>query len=228
LAFNALTLLIGRQEGHLACKKTEWFGAGIAICLERGADLHMAQLMPLPLTVSCFSRIQIGLPFWYQLTQVVPEKGLLNRCVYVCKGILESILMAFIKFKMLKYDLYSRSICWLCLQKPAEMVQKIAKFLGRSLTAEQISNVVRQTQFAAMKQDSSVNYSWWDEFGMRLPSESQFMRKGIAFQLNCKFIVVMASHRNTKLVHFHPSAIRYLLLASFCLNSAILSTHYSY
>jgi len=27
---------------------------------ERGADLHMAQLMPLPLTVSCFSKIQIG------------------------------------------------------------------------------------------------------------------------------------------------------------------------
>ena len=33
------------------------------ICLERGADLHMAQLMPLPLTVSCFSEIQIGLSF---------------------------------------------------------------------------------------------------------------------------------------------------------------------
>ena len=29
-------------------------------CLERGADLHMAQLMPLPLTISCFSKIQIG------------------------------------------------------------------------------------------------------------------------------------------------------------------------
>ena len=32
----------------------------LVICLERGADLHMAQLMPLPLTVSCFSQIQIG------------------------------------------------------------------------------------------------------------------------------------------------------------------------
>ena len=30
----------------------------MVICLERGADLHMAQLMPLPLTVSCFSKIQ--------------------------------------------------------------------------------------------------------------------------------------------------------------------------
>ena len=33
------------------------------ICLERGADLHMAQLMPLPLTVSCSSKIQIGFTF---------------------------------------------------------------------------------------------------------------------------------------------------------------------
>ena len=54
-AFSALTLLVGRQEGHPACKKLEWWGAGMFICLERGADLHMAQLMPLPLTVSCFS-----------------------------------------------------------------------------------------------------------------------------------------------------------------------------
>jgi len=78
-AFSALTLLVGRQEGHPACKKTEWWGAGIVICLERGADLHMAQLMSLPLTVSCFSKIQIGLPFLYRLTRVVPDKGLLNR-----------------------------------------------------------------------------------------------------------------------------------------------------
>jgi len=44
-----------------------------------GADLHMAQLMPLPLTVSCFSKIQIMvLFFWYRLTRVVPDKGPLN------------------------------------------------------------------------------------------------------------------------------------------------------
>ena len=35
----------------------------MVICLELGADLHMAQLMPLPLTVSCFSKIQIGFTF---------------------------------------------------------------------------------------------------------------------------------------------------------------------
>jgi len=48
---------------HPACKKTEWWGAGVVICLERGADLYMAQLMPLPLTVSCSSEIQIGFTF---------------------------------------------------------------------------------------------------------------------------------------------------------------------
>ena len=47
-------------EGHSACRKTQWLGAGLVICLEQGADLHMAQLMPLPLTVSCLSKIQIG------------------------------------------------------------------------------------------------------------------------------------------------------------------------
>jgi len=46
--------------------------------MEQDADLHMAQLMPLPLTDSCFSKIQLGLTFWYWLTRVVPDKGPLN------------------------------------------------------------------------------------------------------------------------------------------------------
>ena len=62
-AFSALTLLVGRQEGHPVCEKTEWWGAGVVSCLQRGADLHMAQLMPLLLTVCCFSKIQIGSTF---------------------------------------------------------------------------------------------------------------------------------------------------------------------
>jgi len=41
----------------------EWWGAGVVSCLEQGTDLHMAQLMPLPLTVSCFNKIQIGFTF---------------------------------------------------------------------------------------------------------------------------------------------------------------------
>jgi len=60
---SALTLLVGRQEEHPACKKTDWWGAGMVICLQRGADLYMAQRIPLPLTVSCFSKIQYGFTF---------------------------------------------------------------------------------------------------------------------------------------------------------------------
>jgi len=79
-AFSALTLLVGRQEGHPACKKLSgeelvWYLSGAR------SDLHMAQLMPSPLTVSCFSKIQIGFSFWYWLTRVVPDKGPLNGCV---------------------------------------------------------------------------------------------------------------------------------------------------
>ena len=62
-AFSALTLLVGRQEGNPACKKTEWWGAGVVICLEQGADLHMAQRMSLPLIVSCFSKILVDFTF---------------------------------------------------------------------------------------------------------------------------------------------------------------------
>jgi len=79
VAFSALTLLVGWQEGHLACKKTEWWGAGVVICMERGAELHMAQLMPLPLTVSCFSKIQIGFTFLVQAHLGSPRKRAVKR-----------------------------------------------------------------------------------------------------------------------------------------------------
>jgi len=83
-AFSALTLLVGRQEGHPACKKTERWGAGMVISLERGADLHMAQLMPLPLTVCCFSKIQTSFTFLVPAHLGSPGKGPLNVCVCVC------------------------------------------------------------------------------------------------------------------------------------------------
>lgn len=86
----------------------------------------------------------------------------------------------------------------ICLQQPELMVAKIAEFLGRSVTAHQVSDIVRRTCFDVMKQNSSVNYSWWDELGMRLPSESQFMRKGIAFDLTrslCKKLIPLTLDR---------------------------------
>jgi len=87
-AFSALTLLVGRQEGHPAYKKLEWWGTGMVICLERNADLHMAQLMPLPLTVSCFSKIQIGFTFLVPAHPDSPRKRAIKWvcvCVYSSK-----------------------------------------------------------------------------------------------------------------------------------------------
>ena len=54
----------------------------MVICLERGADLHTAQLMPLPLTVSCFSKIQIGFTFLVLAHPGSPGKTALKR-VYI-------------------------------------------------------------------------------------------------------------------------------------------------
>jgi len=75
--FDPVGLAAGRASG---LQKTEWWGAGVVICLERGADLHMAQLMPLPLTVFCFTKIQIGFTFLVQAHPGRPGKGPLNVC----------------------------------------------------------------------------------------------------------------------------------------------------
>jgi len=78
-AFSALALLVGRQEGQLACKKLSG-GCWRGYLSGAGADLHMAQLMPLPLTVSCFSKIQTGFTFLVPAHLGSPEKGPLNGC----------------------------------------------------------------------------------------------------------------------------------------------------
>jgi len=65
--------------------KTEWWGAGVVVCLEQGAVLHMAQLLPLPLTVSCFSEIQIGFIFLVPAHPGSPGKKAIKRvCVRAC------------------------------------------------------------------------------------------------------------------------------------------------
>jgi len=59
----------------------------VVICLEQGANLHMAQLMPLPLAVSCFSKIQIGFAFLVLAHAGSPRQRAVKRvfvCVCVC------------------------------------------------------------------------------------------------------------------------------------------------
>ena len=57
----------------------------MVVCLEQGADLHMTQQMPLPLIVTCFSKIQIGFTFLVPAHLGSPGKSAVKRvCVCVC------------------------------------------------------------------------------------------------------------------------------------------------
>ena len=88
-------LLVGQQEGHPACKKHEWWGAGVIICLEQDADLHMAQLMPLPLTVSCFSKIQMCFTFLVPAHLGSPgQRAIKQMCVCVRACMRACVLMS--------------------------------------------------------------------------------------------------------------------------------------
>ena len=85
---SALTQLVGHQEEHPARKKLSdgvlaWLSVWSVV--QMIANVVQIQLMPLPLPliISCFSKIQNGLPFWCRLTQVVLEKRPLNVCVCV-------------------------------------------------------------------------------------------------------------------------------------------------
>ena len=66
--------------------KTEWWGVGMVISLERGADLHMAHRMLLPLTVSCFSKIQIGFTFLVPAHLGSPGKRAVKRACVASAG----------------------------------------------------------------------------------------------------------------------------------------------
>jgi len=70
-----------RQEGHAACRK---LSGGVLAWLSVWSEVHMAQLMPLPLSVSCFSKIQIGFTFLVPANLGSPGQRAVKRvCVVV-------------------------------------------------------------------------------------------------------------------------------------------------
>ena len=77
-AFSALTLLVGWQEGHPACKK---LSGGVLAWLSVWSEV---QTCIWPSGCHCHSlslgsvKSRLILPFWYRLTRVVPDKGPLN------------------------------------------------------------------------------------------------------------------------------------------------------
>ena len=77
------TLFCVKINNNLININAQWWGSGMVISLERGADLHKAQLMPLPLTVSCFSKIQIVFICLVPAHPGSPGKKAV-KCVCVC------------------------------------------------------------------------------------------------------------------------------------------------
>jgi len=92
LSFSALTLLVGWQEGHPACKK---LSGGVRAWLSVWSELQTC-IRPSWFHCHLLSlasvKSRLVLPFWYRLTRVVLEKGPLNRCVCVCHEILVTFL----------------------------------------------------------------------------------------------------------------------------------------
>ena len=80
----------------------------MVICLERGADLYMAQLMPLPLTVSCFSKIQIGFTFLVPADLGSPGQRAVKRVQ--CSNTNEYELMTKITNSCVSVDSFSRRL----------------------------------------------------------------------------------------------------------------------
>ena len=80
--FSALTLLVGRQQGHLACKK---LSGGVLAWLSVWSEVQTC-IWPSWCHYHSLSlasvKSRLVLPFWYRLTRVVPEKGPLNGCVW--------------------------------------------------------------------------------------------------------------------------------------------------
>ena len=97
---------------------------------ERGAELHVVQLMPLPLTVSCFSKIQIGFNFLVPAHPGSPGKGPLNGCV--CIGLFSCIVAS--QFNrltfLLNYSFHSSTLGSCLVRSSSPMWTNL--YIGRS------------------------------------------------------------------------------------------------
>jgi len=119
--------------------KTEWWGVGVVICLERVADLHMAQLMLLPLTVSCFSKIQIGFTFLVPAYPGGPGQMAVKRlCVYVgLLGFKCYILQSAFRCSLLAVhticEKFNCGINYTCLDKISDLVKLTYSFWEKNV-----------------------------------------------------------------------------------------------
>jgi len=110
---------LGGRNGIRPVKK---WGAGMVVCLEQGADLHMAQLMPLPLTVSCFSKIQIAFTFLVPAHMGSPGKRAVKR-VCVC------VTFIFPIFYRTSWKCWNVNITWWSRLSPEQLMWQVEECL---------------------------------------------------------------------------------------------------
>jgi len=123
-AFSALTLLVGWQEGHLACKKLSggvlawlYVWCEVQTCIwPNGFHCHSLSVAPV--------KSRLVLPFWYWLSQVVPDRGPLNGCACVCYCTTELAVASFEVY----YGLLSRKLGFESCLAP-NLFQRSVKFL---------------------------------------------------------------------------------------------------
>ena len=88
---------------------------GVVICLEQGADLHMPSWCHCHSVSPASVKSRLVLPFWYPLTQVVPEKWPLNGCVCVLMKTLSQLIYSKKKFrKFNSFYCYLSPLCLTC------------------------------------------------------------------------------------------------------------------
>jgi len=98
----------------------------MVICLERGADLHMAQLMPLPLTLSCSSKIQIGFTFLVPAYPGCPGKEAVKWLLYSCHTTLNTFIflqLIAVQVSML-HDSEQKQVCQVCVKISTQLPPK--------------------------------------------------------------------------------------------------------
>jgi len=124
----------------------------MVICLERGADLHIAQLMPLPLTVSCFSKLQIGFTFLVPAQLGSPGKRAVKRvCVWVCAmhkahKHQQPLYMCFVDFKK-AFDSISHDKLWVTMMDmgyPLHLIDLLARLYRKQLAKVKVAGTLSE------------------------------------------------------------------------------------
>jgi len=153
--------------------KTELWGAGVVICLERGADLHTAQLMPLPLTVSCCSKIQTGFTFLVPAHPGSPGKRAVKRvCVCVC----------IITFRLDEEQKKTVSF----FQRSRRHGHAIARFFGPSCPSADMLAVIKETAPQTPARPAMANLS--ATIGSRRRSRTAQRWRGVELTLKIELL----------------------------------------